>query len=45
MDAIFSEKGQNKFGQKCTKMENVLEKGRWLCVFIAHSKLLGKALI
>ena len=30
-------KGQNiwKFGQKCTKFENILEKGKWLCAIIA----------
>ena len=39
-------KGQNiwKFGQKCTKFENIFKKGRWLCVIIALDKLLEKAL-
>ena len=39
-------KGQNiwKFGQKCTKLENTLKKGRWLRVIITHNKLLEKAL-
>ena len=26
-----------KFGQKCTKFENMLKKGRWLCVIIARN--------
>ena len=41
-----SKKGQNiwKFGQKCTKCENILKKGRWLRAIIAHKKLLEKAL-
>ena len=32
--------GQNiwKFGQKCTKFENILEKGRWLRAIIAHKQ-------
>ena len=33
-----------KFGQKCTKLENNLKKGRWLRAIIAHNKLLGKTL-
>ena len=33
-----------KFGQTCTKFENIL-KGRWLCAIIARNKLLEKALI
>ena len=45
----FSEKGQRdvekgkniwKFGQKCTKFQNILKKGRWMCVIIACNKLL-----
>ena len=53
MCAFFSEKGQEnvkkvqniwKFGQKCTKFENILKKGRWLHAIIAHNKLLEKAL-
>ena len=38
--------GQNisKFGQKCTKFEHILKKGRQLCVITAHNKLLEKAL-
>ena len=41
-----AKKGQNiwKFGQKCTKSENILEMGMWLCVIIACNKLLEKAL-
>ena len=27
-----------KFGQKCTKFENILEKGRWLHAIIAHKQ-------
>ena len=36
------EKGQNmwKLGQKCTKFENILKKGRWLCTIIACNTLL-----
>ena len=39
-------KGQNtwKLGQKCTKLENILKKGRWLHGIIAHNKLLEQAL-
>ena len=39
-------KGQNiwKYGQKCTKLENILKKGRWLHGIIAHNKLLEQAL-
>ena len=33
-----------KFGQKCTKFENILKKGTWLRAIIAHIKLLEKAL-
>ena len=35
-------KGQNiwKFGQKCTKFENILKKGTWLCAIIALNKVL-----
>ena len=33
-----------KFGQTCTKFENIL-KGRWLCAIIARNKLLEEALI
>ena len=33
-----------KFGQKCTKFENILKNGRWLRAIIARSKLLEKAL-
>ena len=29
-----------KHGQKCTKLENILKKGRWLHAIIAHNKLL-----
>ena len=38
-------KGQNiwKYGQKCTKLENILKKGRWLHVIIAYYKLLEKS--
>ena len=37
-------KGQNlwKFGQKCTKLENFLKKGRWLLGIITRNKLLWK---
>ena len=40
-------KGQNiwKFGQKCTKFENILKKGRWLSAIIARNKLLEKGLV
>ena len=33
-------KGKNiwNFGQKCTEIENILKKGRWLLV-VAHNKL------
>ena len=36
----FLEKGQNiwKLGQKCTKYENSLKKGRWLHVLTAYKK-------
>ena len=34
-----------KFGQKCTKSENFLKKGRSLCAIIACNKPLEKALI
>ena len=39
-------KGQSiwKFGQKCTKSENIWKKCRWLRAIIARSKLLEKAL-
>ena len=39
-----SKKGKNmwKFGQKCTKFEHILKKGRWLCEIIALNKLLEK---
>ena len=42
-----AKKGQNiwKFGQKCTKFENVLKKGRWLCAIIARNELLEKTLL
>ena len=42
MQAIFQKKGKN--GQKCTKLENILKKGRWLCEIIARNKLPEKAL-
>ena len=29
-----------KYGQKCTKIENLLKKGRWLRAIIARNKLL-----
>ena len=40
-------KGQNiwKFGQRCTKFENILKKGKWLRAIIARNKLLEKALV
>ena len=40
------QKGQNiwKFGQKCTKFENILKKGRWLSEIIACNKLVEKTL-
>ena len=40
-------KGQNiwKFGQECTKGENILKKSRWLRTIIARNKLLGKTLL
>ena len=46
MRAIFQKKGKisEKFGQKCTKFENILKKGTWLRTIIAHIKLLEKAL-
>ena len=36
------QKGQKseKLGKKCTKFENILKKGRWWYVIIAHYKLL-----
>ena len=39
-------KGQNiwKFGQNCTKHENIMKKGRWFHVIISCNKLLEKAL-
>ena len=33
-----------KFGQKCTKFENILKKGKGLHVITTHNKLLDKAL-
>ena len=33
-----------KCGQKCTTLENILKKGRWLRAIIAGNKLLEKAL-
>ena len=32
-----------KFGQICTKFENILKKGRWLHAIMAWNKLLEKA--
>ena len=32
-----------KYGQKCTKFENILKKGRWLHVIIASYKVLEKS--
>ena len=42
LGAIFEKKGWNiwKFGQKCTKFKNILKKGWWLHVIIAHNELL-----
>ena len=48
MCGIFQKKGQKKkkrgnigrFGQKCTKFENILKKGKGLCAIIACNKLL-----
>ena len=45
MCAIFEKKGRKgqniwKFGQKCTKFENIFEKGGWLRAIIARNKLL-----
>ena len=47
MSAIFKckemlKKGKilENVGKKCTKLENILKKGRWLHVIIARSKLL-----
>ena len=47
MCGIFQKKGQKKkggnigkFGQKCTKYENILKKGKGLCAIIACNKLL-----
>ena len=34
-----------KVVQKCTECENSLKKGKWLCVIMAHNKLLQKALL
>ena len=52
MPVIFQKKGNVKmvqkrannwkFGQKSTKYENILKKGRWLRAIIAHNKLLQK---
>ena len=56
MRAIFKKKGKKmlkkgkkwqhiwKFGQKCSKCEDILEKGKWLRAIIAHNKLLEKVL-
>ena len=40
------QKGQNiwKFGQKCTKFENILKKGSLICATIVHMKQLEYAL-
>ena len=48
MCGIFQKKGKKKkkrgnigrFGQKCTKFENILKKGKGLCAIIACNKLL-----
>ena len=45
MRAIFSEKGQKrqniwKFGQKCTKSENILKKDSLMCATVACMKQL-----
>ena len=45
MHAIFQKKGKKgqniwKFEQKGTEFENILKKGKWLCVIIARNKLL-----
>ena len=45
---FFRKKGKKKkkggnigrFGQKCTKFENILKKGKGLCAIIACNKLL-----
>ena len=44
MCAIYQKKGKKgqniwKFGQKCTKFENILKEGRWLYVIITLHKL------
>ena len=49
MRAIFQKKGKKaqniwKFGQKCTKFENILKKGNPICATIAHMKQLEYAL-
>ena len=53
MRAIFQKKSKKmfkkeqniwKFGQKCTKFENILKKGKWLRAIITRNKLLEKAL-
>ena len=54
MPVIFQKKGNVKmvqkrannwkFGQKSTKYENILKKGRWLHAIITHNKLLEKTL-
>ena len=49
MRAIFQKKGKKaqniwKFGQKCTKFENILKKGSPICATIAHMKQLEYAL-
>ena len=33
-----------KFGEKCTKIENILKKGRWFLAIITCNELLVKAL-
>ena len=40
-------KGQTiwKFGQKCTKFENIFKNGMWLCTIIVRNKLVEKALL
>ena len=54
MHVIFQKKRQKnvkkeqniwKFGQKCTRFENTLKKGRWLRATIARNNLLEKALL
>ena len=49
MRAIFQKKGKKgqeiwKFGQKCTKLENILKKGSLMRATIAHMKQLEYAL-